>query len=234
MIFENSTICSNALSDFHIYIEAPPQDQGDRWSGRPFRALSVVNPPAPMNLDPAGTEAEKTRFLENLWSVQARFRTRLNQSVLLCADDREVETKGARVTVARTYFNVYQRTAFLKEAKKVCNVYHIFMSRSYTHVLQTKVVLHIDHEGSADPVPFGVHGPPFVIVRVQPMAGELSRYTVTSNDPNDEAEEDIVQTGRVPERIVHTSTCVYMIAPRYNSYCQCSTSIWFVQIPHWK
>ena len=38
------------------------------------------------------------------------------------------------------------------------------------------------------------------------MAGELSRYKVTSSDPNDDGEEDIVQTMRVPDRIVQTST----------------------------
>lgn len=37
------------------------------------------------------------------------------------------------------------------------------------------------------------------------MAGEVSRYTVTSNDPNEEPEEDIVQSARVPSRIVQTS-----------------------------
>ncbi len=37
------------------------------------------------------------------------------------------------------------------------------------------------------------------------MAGALSRYKVTSSDPNDESEEDIVQTGRVSDRVVHTS-----------------------------
>jgi hypothetical protein len=63
----------------------------------------------------------------------------------------------------------------------------------------------VDSLGSADPVPFGMAGPPFVTIRVQPMAGELSRYTVTSSDPNDEGEEDIVQTARVPGRIVQTS-----------------------------
>lgn len=71
--------------------------------------------------------------------------------------------------------------------------------------MQTKIVVHIDSLGSADPVPFGMNGPPLVRVRVQPMAGELSRYTVTSSDPNDEGEEDIVQTARVPARIVQTS-----------------------------
>jgi hypothetical protein len=66
-------------------------------------------------------------------------------------------------------------------------------------------VVHIDALGTADPIPFGAAGPPYVVVRVQPMAGELSRYTVTSRDVNDEGEEDIVQTSRVPARIVETS-----------------------------
>lgn len=65
--------------------------------------------------------------------------------------------------------------------------------------------MHIDPSGSADPIPFGVNAPPFVVIRVRPMAGELSRYTVTSSDPNDEGEEDIVQTARVPSRITQTS-----------------------------
>ncbi|KAH9947218.1 hypothetical protein B0H21DRAFT_740140 [Amylocystis lapponica] len=173
-------------ADIHLYLEDPPQDQTDRWAGRPFRALSVVHPPSPVNLDPTRTEADKKRFLENLWSVQARYRTRAGQSVVLCADEREVENKGGKITMAKTYFNVYQRTTFLQEAKK------------------TKIVLHIDSCGSADRLPFGMRGPPFVVVRVQPMAGELSRYKVTSSDPTDDGEDDIIQTGRVPDRIVQT------------------------------
>ncbi|KAF9226615.1 hypothetical protein BS17DRAFT_775896 [Gyrodon lividus] len=173
-------------AEFHVYFENPPQDQGDRWSGRPFRSLSVVFPPAPINLDPTRTTTEKERFLENLWSAQAKYRTRVGQSVVLCADEKEVEVRGGRSTIARTYFNVYQRTAFLQESKK------------------TKIVVHIDPQGAADPLPFGMGGPPYVIVRVHPMAGEISRYSVSSSDPNDEPEEEIVQTSRIPGRIVQT------------------------------
>ncbi|KAG0709787.1 hypothetical protein DFH29DRAFT_885797 [Suillus ampliporus] len=173
-------------ADFHIYIENPPQDQSDRWSGRSFRSLSAVFPPAPVNLDPTRTANEKERFLENLWNAQAKYRTRSGQSVVLCADEREVESRGGKVCTARTYFNVYQRTAFLQEPKK------------------TKIVMHIDTLGTADPIPFGMDGPPYVVVRIQPMAGEISRYTVTSSDPTDESEEDIVQTARIPGRIVQT------------------------------
>ncbi|OBZ70183.1 Rho guanine nucleotide exchange factor gef2 [Grifola frondosa] len=170
----------------HIYFENPPQDQTDRWSGRPFRAFSVVIPPSLIDLEPARAEGEKKRFLNNLWEAQAKYRTKAGQSVVLCANEKEVENKAGKVTLARTYFNIFQRTSFLQEPKK------------------TRIVLHIDPSGSADPIPFGMGGPPFVVVRVHPMAGQLSRYTVTSSDPDEEVEEDIMQTHRVKERIVQT------------------------------
>ncbi|KAJ7638992.1 hypothetical protein FB45DRAFT_904439 [Roridomyces roridus] len=173
-------------ADIHLYLENPPLDQNERWSGRAFRSLSVVNPPAPVNLNPAQTESEKQRFLENLWRVQATYRARSGQSVVLRAEEMEVESKGSRVTVARTYYNVYQRTAFLQEPKK------------------TKIVVHIDALGSADKIPFGVGGPPFGVIRLQPLAGGVCRYKVTSSDPSDPGEEDIVQTARVPSRIILT------------------------------
>jgi hypothetical protein len=61
------------------------------------------------------------------------------------------------------------------------------------------------------------------------MAGELSRYTVTSSDPNDEGEEDIVQTARVPSRIVQTSMRLF---PDIGSKTQRKNSplVWFVQV----
>ncbi|CAA7260055.1 unnamed protein product [Cyclocybe aegerita] len=175
-------------ADINLFLENPPQDQSERWSGRPFRSLSVVNPPMPINFDPSQTQIEKQRFLENLWKVQANYRARAGQSVVLCADEQEVESRSGRLILARTYYNVYQRTAFLQEPKK------------------TKVVVHIDRDryASADPIPFGAGGPPFVVIRVQLMDGGLCRYSVTSSDPNDEGEEDVVQTMRVPSRVVQT------------------------------
>ncbi|KAF4602112.1 hypothetical protein EYR40_005316 [Pleurotus pulmonarius] len=173
-------------ADMHFYLESPPQDQSERWSGRPFRSFAVVRPPMPVNMDPTQTEEDKRRFLENLWSTQARYRARAGQSVVLRADEREVESHSGRTTVARTYYNVYTRTAFLQEEKK------------------TKVVVHIDALGSADPLPFGMAAPPYVVIRLQPMAGDLARYRVTSSDPNVEVEEDIIQCSRVAARIPQT------------------------------
>jgi protein ECT2 len=98
-------------------------------------------------------------------------------------------------------------------------------------MLQTKVVLHIDELGTSDPVPFGVNGPPFVSIRVQPIAGALCRYKVTSNDPNEENEEDIVQIGRVSDRVIHTSEFFMNRTSPVNVTCY-SSSIWPVQVPH--
>ncbi|KAJ7276557.1 hypothetical protein B0H12DRAFT_1085926 [Mycena haematopus] len=173
-------------ADINLYLENPPVDQNERWAGRAFRSLSVVQPPASINLNPVETESEKQRFLENLWKVQATYRARAGQSVVLRAKEMEVESKGGRLTIARTYYNVYQRTAFLQEPKK------------------TKIVVHIDALGSADKIPFGVGAPPFAVIRLQPLAGGVCRYKVSSSDPSDPGEEDIVQTTRVSSRIVLT------------------------------
>jgi len=101
--------------EINLYLENPPQDQTDRWSGRPFRSLTVI----PINLDPTQTDVKKQSFLESLWTAQATYRARAGQSVVLRADEQEVECRSGRITLARTYFNVYQRTAFLQEPKKV-------------------------------------------------------------------------------------------------------------------
>ncbi|KAF5358949.1 hypothetical protein D9758_004743 [Tetrapyrgos nigripes] len=172
-------------SDFHLYLENPPNDQTERWSGRPFRSYSVVEPPPPGNLDPTQTEKDKQRFLENLWMIQAKYRAKLGQSVVLRSEEFEVDSSASsgKTTFARTYYNVYTRTAFLQEAKK------------------TKIVVHIDAHGTADDIPFGVGSPPFAVIRIKPLAGELCCYKVTSSDPSDPGEDDVLQTGRVPGRI---------------------------------
>lgn len=107
------TDCSGP--DAHLFLENPPLDQTDRWAGRPFRSLSSVVP----SQDPVKAEREKKRFIENLWNAQVLYRAKAGQSVALCADEREIESKAGKITIARTYFNVYQRTTFLQEAKKV-------------------------------------------------------------------------------------------------------------------
>ncbi|TFY76656.1 hypothetical protein EWM64_g7356 [Hericium alpestre] len=144
-VFDISEVAATDVggSDFHLYLEVPPEDQTDRWAGRPFRALSVVFPPAPIGLNPTRTETEKKRFLEKLWHAQAQCRTKSGNSVVLRAEERE-----------------------------------------------TKVVVHIDPLGASDPLPFGINAAPYVAIRVQPMAGYVSRYT-QPKDEMDESEWDL-------------------------------------------
>jgi hypothetical protein len=108
--------------EMHLYLEAPPQDQTDRWKGRPFRNYVVVLPPNPVNLDPTATQAAKRRFLENLWTVQALYRAKNGRCVALRGEEMEVENKAGRLTRATAFYNVYQRTSYLGEAKKVRNL----------------------------------------------------------------------------------------------------------------
>ncbi|KZT71528.1 hypothetical protein DAEQUDRAFT_110220 [Daedalea quercina L-15889] len=172
-------------SEMHMYIEKPPHDQGDRWSGRPFRPFFAVHPPSSQRDTKLGEE-RKQQFLENLWDAQAKYRTRDGHSALIRAEEREVESYAGRTTIARTYFNVYTRPWYLGEDSK------------------PKVIVHIDPMGTGDPIPFGGRNPPYVVIKVQPMPGALSRYEVTSNDPVDETENDIVHNDVVPARIVQT------------------------------
>ena len=69
------------------------------------------------------------------------------------------------------------------------------------------MVVHIDPSRQADPIPFGIVGGPFVIIRLQPMPGSLCRYNITCHDPDEEEKEDIIHSDMVPTRIVRTSKC---------------------------
>ncbi|KZP00238.1 hypothetical protein CALVIDRAFT_533882 [Calocera viscosa TUFC12733] len=174
-------------SYMHIFLEKPPHDQTDRWAGRPFRSYAVALPPSPIGFDPITTQDRKQRFLNSLWTCQAEHRTRQGRSSVRYMPEREIETVRSNTTFARTYFNVYQRTAYLGEPKK------------------GKIVLHIDpKETQADDLPFGVDSGPYVIVRVQPMEGSLSRWRISTRDPGEPEEEDIIETAEVPERLLQT------------------------------
>lgn len=111
-------------ADMHIYLENPPHDQGDRWSGRPFRSLVTVIPPSSQRDTQLGTE-RKQHFLEALWDAQAKYRTRNGRSALIEAEEREVESYAGKKTIARTYYNIYTRSWYLAEDKKVRVAYEL-------------------------------------------------------------------------------------------------------------
>lgn len=65
-------------------------------------------------------------------------------------------------------------------------------------------MLHIDPTGSADPIPFGARGGPFVVIRLQPTDNERSRFVVSTRDPDDDPVEEDVQTFGLPDKVVQT------------------------------
>ena len=105
--------------DLHVYFENPPNGQTDRWNGRPFRSYAVVMPPSPLNMDPVATQAVKRRFLGNLWTVQALYRVKNGRCVAVKSEEVEIEGKGGCMTQATAFYNLYQRTPYLGESRKV-------------------------------------------------------------------------------------------------------------------
>jgi len=57
--------------------------------------------------------------------AQAKYRTKEKQSVVIRSEDQEVETRGGRMTLASTFYNVYPRMGFMGERRKV--VFVIFV-----------------------------------------------------------------------------------------------------------
>jgi len=110
------TDSSGAL--MHFFLERPPVEHGERWS-TPLRSYQVVFPPQAVNFDPVATDEAKQLFLEKLWNAQAILRTKGGRSVALRSEELEVDARGNRSTYATTFFNVYQRTPYLGEPRKV-------------------------------------------------------------------------------------------------------------------
>lgn len=57
--------------------------------------------------------------------IQAQIRCKNNRSIVLCSGEKEVENRGGKLTLARTYFNVYTRTAYHGEPLKVIKILYI-------------------------------------------------------------------------------------------------------------
>ena len=191
----------------HMFLEVPPQMGDLTWSGRQSRALAVGT--GTVQLNPQATTAAKARFIENLWTAQALFHTRHGRSVVLQGAEAEVENRdqGRQWTVARTYYNVYQRWAYLGEQKK------------------SKVILHIDQRDTADSVPFNVDGDsPFVVIRVQPLEGEIARYAVMSYPEDDAPVEEIIYTSAILDRVLQTSQSFRSSRPLLDADMLCQSS----------
>jgi hypothetical protein len=113
--------------DFHLFFERPPMDQGDRWSSRPFRPYSTVQPPFAVPLDPVVIRRDKLRFIQNLWTAQALARTRnidrvAAPRVLAGIEEYGLERAGELFGRAKCFWNVWQSDAWQANVKKVSDL----------------------------------------------------------------------------------------------------------------
>lgn len=113
-------------TDFHLFLQRPPADQTDRWSGRPFRSYTTVNPPFTSSLDPVATRKDKLRFIENLWAAQAYARSKLlaqsrkaGPRVMSSAEEVGLDAAGEAFARAKCYWNVWSRDVWMDQGRRV-------------------------------------------------------------------------------------------------------------------
>jgi hypothetical protein len=121
-------------TDFHIFFERPPLDQGDRWSARPFRHFAAVRPTSTSFADLSRASSDKQRFLRNLWTAQAVIRSKVAPpkpaisahhiqpsppSVLLDVDRWTADNTSSVTSLAQTYWNVWDARSWASDPRKV-------------------------------------------------------------------------------------------------------------------
>ncbi|ORX38894.1 hypothetical protein BD324DRAFT_296964 [Kockovaella imperatae] len=156
--------------DFQLFLERPPVGFGEKWSGRPLRLYSTVQPPFGVGLDPVACRQDKLRFLENLWSAQARARTKVLPSdsdakapsqILAQKGETGLDNAGEPFSRARLYWNVWKRRDWIMSKK-------------------ARVVVHIDEGSESADLPLSNDMNPLLAIRLQPLPGGLCRMSVST------------------------------------------------------
>lgn len=103
-------------------------EQGDRWSARPFRSFTSVQPPFGTTMDPVAARRDKLRFLQNLWSAQALARAKISAKeaatkavprVLIGDEEIGLDAAGEVFGRAKCLWNVWDRPNYTAEKRKV-------------------------------------------------------------------------------------------------------------------
>ncbi|OCF31354.1 hypothetical protein I316_06959 [Kwoniella heveanensis BCC8398] len=177
--------------DFHLFLERPPMDQSGRWSARPFRSYTTVQPPFSVALDPVATQRDKLRFIHNLWNAQALARAKLATKdvrtvprVLAMNSEVELDSAGEAFGRAKCFWDIWDRSGWNDQRKG-------------------KVVVLVDETGIADPLPLQDRGPPLLSIRLQPMSGSLCRFSYSTIEVQDE-DRMVIDMSEVPEKIALT------------------------------
>lgn len=101
---------------------------------------------------------------------------------------------------AKCFWNVWDRPGWTGEKRKVCG-FSIAVASKLT--LQAKVAIHIDEDDFAPELSLN-EGDPCMVIKLQPMAGGLCRFSYATA-ANDGEARVLVDTSEVEDRIVTTS-----------------------------
>ncbi len=189
--------------DFNLFLERPPTDQSDRWSGRQFRYMSVVHPPHPRGMDAIAARTEKERFIRNLWHSQALIKSKPLSALIkrpeaagcpgafktLVGHGGMVPIDGGRDERVVPHASLWDRSAWKSDPRKA------------------KVVIQLEEGISRDPTSLdSINGCPSLLIRIQALPGAICKWQIATSDPEDiPNEEELVHSHMVSEKIMITS-----------------------------
>ncbi len=137
------------MSDFHLYFESPPVDQGDRWSGRQFRSYNAVQPPYGSSIDPVSIRKDKLRFLQSLWAAQAHARAKppkvsgvtAPMRVMMCDEEQGLDAAGEMFGRAKCFWNVWDRPTWTSASPKVGDVLYFADCRPKSQSISMRMTM---------------------------------------------------------------------------------------------
>lgn len=181
--------------DFQLFFEKPPTDQGERWSFRNFRSYTTVRPPFGASIDPVGVRKDKLRFVENIWAAQAQARAKLMPKeleikemprVMVAVEESALDTAGEPFGRAKLFLNVWSRQGYASSTRR------------------GRVVIHLDESGDAPDLSLGEDDKdPAMVIKLQPMPGNLCRFSYTTE--TGDTTRELLDFGTVSERIASIS-----------------------------
>ncbi|GHJ88511.1 hypothetical protein NliqN6_4913 [Naganishia liquefaciens] len=189
-------------SEFELFFEKPPVDQGPRWTGRPFRHFQVVHPPMPANTEYTPTKLDKQRFVQNIWKAQALARTKLSASgqrttglapaialpvAFVSNENRKLAGSDRLAGQAISFWNVWERDSWL------------------SHPHKSKVVLHVDETGTSALLPTSDDQNPLVVIRAAPSLDGTCSVSIRSlGSTEEDMEDDALSLKNIVDKVVET------------------------------
>lgn len=198
-------------------------DQSERWSGRPFRAYTAVNPPYIGTLD-VGLRKDKSRFLQNLWTAQATARSKLipkgleGPRAMASLEESSLDAAGEFFARAKCFWTVWQAKSYQELSRRVSH------DKETGADGQAKVLVQVNELGHFEEPILRDDGP-CLAIHLQPLPGGLCRFSYVAIG-DDEEEREVIDMGEVVERVATTGEFTVL------SFADCSSSIWHLSLPN--